>query len=135
MPRVKKLLVKIGINGVALWITTLLVHGVQIQVAPGAPDGTREKVLTVLVAAVIFALVNTFIRPLVLIASFGLLILTLGLITFVINALMLLLTSKICEHYQVRFHVDGFGSALLGALVITVVSLALHAMLPDDVKR
>ena len=62
-------------------------------------------------------------------------ILTLGLITFVINALMLLLTSKICDHYQVRFHVDGFGSALLGALVITVVSLALHSMLPDDVKR
>jgi putative membrane protein len=135
MPRVKKLLVKIGINGVALWITTLVVHGVKIEVAPGAPDSTKEKVITVLVAAVIFALVNTFIKPLVLIASFGLLILTLGLITFIINALMLLLTSKICEHYQVRFHVDGFGSALLGALVITVVSLALHAMLPDDVKR
>ena len=135
MPRVKKLLVKIGINGVALWITTLVVHGVKIEVAPGAPDGTKEKVLTLLAAAVIFALVNTFIKPLVMIASFGLLFLTLGLITFVINALMLLLTSKICEHYQVRFHVDGFGSAILGALVITIVSLALHAMLPEDVKR
>jgi putative membrane protein len=135
MPGVKKLIVKIGINGIALWVTTLLVHGVTIDVASGAPDATKEKVITVLLAAVVFALVNTFVKPLVMIASFGLLFLTLGLITFVINALMLLLTSKICEHYQVRFHVSGFGSAILGALVITVVSLALHAMLPDDVKR
>lgn len=135
MPGVKKLLAKIAINGVALWITTLLVHGVQIQVAPGAADSTKEKVLTVLLAAVVFALVNTFIKPLVMMLSFGLLFLTLGLITFVINALMLLLTSKICEHYSVRFHVDGFVAALLGALVITVVSMALHSLLPDDVKR
>ena len=131
----KKLLLKIGINGVALWVTTLVVSGVKILVDPGAPDATKQKVLTVLVVAVIFAAVNTLVKPLVQIATFGLFILTLGLITFVINALMLALTSKICEHYHVRFHVDGFGSALLGALVISVVSIALHAALPDDVKR
>ena len=131
----KKLLLKIGINGVALWVTTLVVSGVKIQVDPNEPNATREKVLTVLIVAVIFAAVNTLVKPLVQIATFGLFILTLGLITFVINALMLGLTSKICEHYHVRFHVDGFTAALVGALVITVVSLALHAMLPDDVKR
>jgi putative membrane protein len=132
---VKKLLLKIGINGIALWVTTLVVSGVKIVVDPNAPDATKQKVLTVLIVAVIFAAVNTLVKPLVQIATFGLFILTLGLITFVINALMLLLTSKICEHYQVRFHVDGFLSALIGALVITVVSIALHAMLPDEAKR
>ena len=63
-----------------------------------------------LVVAVIFAAVNTLVKPLVQIATFGVFLLTLGLITFVVNALMLALTSKICEHYQVRFHVDGLGA-------------------------
>jgi putative membrane protein len=132
---VKKLLLKIGINGVALWVTTLVVSGVKIVVDPDAPDATKQKVITVLIVAVVFAAVNTLVKPLVQIATFGLFILTLGLITFVINALMLLLTSKVCDHYHVRFHVDGLGAALIGALVISVVSIALHAMLPDDVKR
>ena len=131
----KKLLLKVGINGVALWVTTLIVSGVKIQVAPNAPDHVKQEVITLLIVAAIFALVNTLVKPLVKLATFPLFILSLGLITFVINALMLLLTSKICEHYQVKFHVDGFVSALIGAFVITVVSIALHAMLPDDVKK
>ncbi|ACU77633.1 membrane protein of unknown function [Catenulispora acidiphila DSM 44928] len=131
----KNLLLKIGINGIALWVTTLVVSGVKILVEPNAPNATRQKVLTILIVAIIFAAVNTLVKPLVQIATFGLFLLTLGLITFVINALMLLLTSKICDHYQVRFHVDGLAAALIGALVISVVSIALHAMLPDDVKR
>jgi putative membrane protein len=128
MHGVKNLLIKIGINGLALWVATLIVGGVTLKVSDNAANPTKEKVLTILIVACIFALVNTFIKPLVMIASFGLLILTLGLVTFVINALMLLLTSKICEHYQVRFHVDSFGAALLGSLVITVVSVLLHSV-------
>ena len=135
MRGVKKLLIKIGINGLALWAATLFVSGVQIEAAPNATNETQQKVLTILLVAVIFALVNTFIKPLVMIASFGLLILTLGLITFVINALMLLLTSKICEHYHVRFHVDSFGAALLGSLVITIVSMILHSAEKAESKR
>jgi putative membrane protein len=57
--------------------------------------------------------------------------LTLGLITFVINALMLLLTSWITGKLDVEFHVDGFWPALIGALVITIVGWALDAILPD----
>jgi putative membrane protein len=132
---VKKIAVKIGINALALWAAAYLVHGVHILADPGAPDATKQKVITVLLVAVVFALVNTFVKPLVKLLTFPLFLMTLGLITFVINALMLLLTSKICENYHVRFHVDGFTSALLGSLVITVVSMALHALLPDDVKK
>ena len=131
----KKIAVKIGINALALWAAAYLVHGVHIITDPGAPGATKQKVITLLVVAVIFALVNTLVKPLVMLVTFPLFFLTLGLITFVINALMLLLTSKICDNYHVRFHVDGFTAALLGSLVITVVSLALHALLPDDVKK
>jgi putative membrane protein len=88
----------------------------------------------VLIVALIFGLVNTFIRPVVKLFSFGLIILTLGLITFVINALMLLLTSAICGHFAVHFHVKNFVSALIGSLIITAVSMVLHALLPDDKK-
>ena len=77
----------------------------------------------VLIVALIFGLVNTFIRPVVKLFSFGITLVTLGLFTFVINALMLWLTSKISEHFAVQFHVKNFLSALLGSLVITVVSL------------
>src|SRR5882757_7443634 len=55
MPGVKKLLVKIGINGLALYAATLIVGGVKLKVADGAPDATKEKVLTILLVAVIFA--------------------------------------------------------------------------------
>ena len=64
-----------------------------------------------------------------------LVIVTLGLITFVINALMLWLTSAICAHFAVQFHVKNFISALVGSLIITAVSLLLHAVLPDDKKK
>jgi putative membrane protein len=132
---VKKIAIKIGVNALALWAAAYFVSGVQIQVNAGAPNATKEKVITLLIVAAIFAVVNTLVKPLVKLLTFPLFFLTLGLITFVINALMLLLTSKICESYQVKFHVDGFTSALLGSLVITIVSLALHAMLPDESKK
>ena len=74
---------------------------------------------------------NAFIRPVVKLLALPLIILTLGLITFVINALMLLLTSWITENLDVEFHVEGFWPALIGALVITIVGWALDAILPD----
>jgi putative membrane protein len=132
---VKSIAVKIGINALALWAAAYFISGVQILVAAGAPNATKEKVITLLIVAVIFAVVNTLVKPLVKLLTFPLFFLTLGLITFVINALMLLLTSKICENFQVSFHVTDFKAALLGSLVITVVSLALHALLPDDVQK
>jgi putative membrane protein len=75
--------------------------------------------------------VNALIRPVVKLLALPLIILTLGLVTFVINALMLWLTSWITGQLDVEFHVDGFWPALVGALVITIVGWALDAILPD----
>jgi putative membrane protein len=60
------------------------------------------------------------------------LILTLGLFSLVVNALMLLLTSWLAGKLSLDFHVEGFWAALLGGLIISIVSLALHMVLPDE---
>jgi putative membrane protein len=120
-------LVRVLINAVALWIAALVVSG--ITLAPGASTG--EQVVTVLLVALIFGLVNAFIKPVVKLLSLPLFVLTLGLIIFVINALMLLLTSWISSHTGLAFHVDGFVAALLGALVVSFVSFVLDVVVPD----
>ena len=128
----KKFAIKIAVNAVALWVASLVLKsGITFDQGGGSKV---QLVETVLIVALIFGLVNTFIRPVVKLFSFGLIIVTLGLITFVINALMLLLTSAICSHFAVHFHVKNFVSALIGSLIITVVSMVLHALLPDDKK-
>ena len=73
-------------------------------------------------------------KPVVKVLSFPLLILTLGLLTFVINALMLWLTSWITGKLDVQFHVDGFWAALFGALIITVVGMIINVVLPDKAE-
>jgi putative membrane protein len=128
----KKFLIKIAINAVALWVASLVLKSGITFEHSGASK--VQLVETVLIVALIFGLVNTFIRPVVKLFSIGLIFLTLGLITFVINALMLMLTSAICSHLAVQFHVKNFVSALVGSLIITAVSLLLHAVLPDDKK-
>jgi putative membrane protein len=125
-----RLIVRLLAGAVALAVAAWLIDG--ISVGPGT---TSERVLTLLAVAVIFGLVNAIIRPLVRLISLPLLILTLGLFTFVVNALMLMLTAWIGDQFDLAFEVDGFWSALLGALVISVVSFALNLVLPDNYER
>jgi putative membrane protein len=91
-------------------------------------------VLTLLIVAAIFGIVNAVVKPIAKLVSLPFIILTLGLLIFVINALMLLLTSWITDKLDVQFHVSGFGSALLGSLVITLVGMLLNAVLPDKTE-
>jgi putative membrane protein len=121
-----RLLVRLLAGAVALAVAAGLIEG--ISVGPGT---TGERVLTLLAVAVIFGLVNAIVRPIVRLISFPLFILTLGLFTFVVNALMLLLTAWIGDQFDLAFTVDGFWSALLGALVISVVTFILNVLLPD----
>ncbi|WP_055529163.1 phage holin family protein [Streptomyces graminilatus] len=95
-------------------------------------DSTGKKIGTLIVVALLFGLVNFLVKPLVKLLTFPLFILTLGLITLVVNALMLLLTSWLAEKFDLSFHVDGFWTAVLGGLIISIVSWALHMVLPDE---
>lgn len=89
----------------------------------------------ILIVGMIFGLVNTIIRPLIKLFTFPLLILSLGLFTFVINALMLSLTSWLSESLHLGFHVEGFKPAFWGALVISVVSLLLGCLMPPAEEK
>jgi putative membrane protein len=121
-----RFIVRVLAGAVALAAAAWLIGG--ISVGPGT---TSEKALTLLAVAVIFGLVNAIVRPIARLLSIPLLILTLGLFTFVVNALMLLLTAWIADQFDLAFEVDGFWSALLGAVVISVVTFVINVLLPD----
>ena len=125
----KNLIIRLLVNAIALAAASWLVSGITLQ---GATTGKR--VLTLLIVAAIFGVVNAIVKPVVKVLSFPLLILTLGLLTFVINAVMLWLTSWITGKLDVQFHVDGFWSALFGALIISVVGMILNAVLPEKAE-
>lgn len=105
----------------ALWVATLLPIGIHV--------GAQNQIVTLVVVAIIFGLVNAVIKPIVAGLTCPLYLLTLGLFTFVVNALMLLLTSWLAQQVGLAFIVDGFWAALVGAVVIGIVSFVLSAVL------
>lgn len=116
----------------------LLAHAVGLAVAAWLLDGIsfegadwQEKVPELLLTAVILGLVSFFVKPLVNLLSIPLIILTLGLFLLVTNALMLLLTGWLADKVDVGFEVDGFWTALIGALVITLVAGFVDMVLPE----
>ncbi|MEV3873061.1 phage holin family protein [Streptomyces sp. NPDC049906] len=117
-----KTLANAGALAVAIWLLDKIT----------LTGDTGEAAVALIVVALIFGLVNVVVKPVVKILTFPLFILTLGLITLVVNALMLLLTSWVAEKLDVGFHVDGFWTAVFGGLIISVVSWALNVVLPDD---
>src|SRR5262245_29046628 len=120
-------LLSLIINAVALLITAWVIPGIHLGAA--GPQPTTNDGGTLLMVALIFGFVNAVIRPILILLSLPLEIITLGLFTFVINALMLLLTSWIAQSMGLGFRVDKFLSALLGALIVSVVSFALSRAL------
>jgi putative membrane protein len=129
----RTVLIRLGVNGAALWIAAASVHGIALNKGPHEGNGTLTQRLTVIiVVAAIFAVVNTVVKPVVKLFAIPLFILTLGLIIFVINALMLLITSAICDGLDVPFHVEGFSPAVVGGLVVSFVSWLLNILLPDE---
>lgn len=108
-------LIQILINAAALWVAVQLVDGIGFQ-------GEWWKLLLV---AVVFSLLNTYLRPILRILSIPLTILTFGIFLLVINALMLLLTDAVSGALNLGFTVDGFGAAFLGAIVVAIAGLLL----------
>ncbi|AZM54295.1 hypothetical protein DMA15_18425 [Streptomyces sp. WAC 01529] len=123
----KNFVVKTIANAAALAVAVWLLD--KITLTGGS---TGKKVGTLLVVALLFGLVNFLVKPVVKVLTFPLFILTLGLITLVVNALMLLLTSWLADKFDVSFHVEGFWTAVLGGLIISIVSWAMNVVLPDD---
>lgn len=120
--------IKVVVNAVAIWVATLVVPGLGVSTG----ESLGDQVLTFLVVGLVFGLVNAFIKPVVRLFSLPLYVLTLGLFAFVVNAFMLQITSWISAATPLTFHVeDFFWSAILGAVVVTFVSMVLNLVLPD----
>jgi putative membrane protein len=108
-------ILRLLISAAALWVAIQLVDGIQ-------HTGSSWSLLFV---ALVFGALNAGVRPLLTLLSIPLIIVTLGLFIFVINALMLMLTSWVSGLLDLGFHVDGFWAAFLGGLIVSVVSLLL----------
>ncbi|MEU4694545.1 phage holin family protein [Actinoplanes missouriensis] len=121
------ILIRLLITAVSLWIATLVIDGIDLT-----SDTTAGKAGTLIAVAVIFGVVNAILRPIIKVLGCGLYVLTLGLIALVVNGLLFMLTSWIAGELGLGFHVDGFWpAALLGALLVGVVSWVLNMLVPD----
>jgi putative membrane protein len=116
-----RFLLRLLVNAAALWVATRIVPGV-------SHTGSGLSLLGV---ALVFGLLNALVRPILTILSCPLLILTLGLFTLIINAVILLLTSAVSASFGIGFHVDGFVPAFIGALVVSVVSILLSIFIRE----
>ena len=114
-------LIRLLVNAAALWVATQFVTGVTYHGAA----------LPFIGVALVFGLVNAFIRPILKVFTFPLYIITLGLFAFVLNALMLWLTSSLSSALGLGFHVSGFWPAFFGAVVVSIVSMLLSVLIHD----
>ena len=115
-------LVRLLVNAAALWVATRLVPGVTYSGA----------LVPFLGVALVFGAVNAIIRPVAKLLALPLIILTLGVFAFIVNALMLWLTSSLSAALGLGFHVSGFWAALIGSLVVSIVSTVLWMLVNDD---
>lgn len=114
---------------IARWVVTAAAVAVAAYLVPGIR--VEGGVPALLAVALVLGLVNAVVRPVLRWLSCGLIVLTLGLFIFVINALMLLFAEQVAQGLGIGFAVDGFGAALLGSIVISVVSFLISVLLPE----
>lgn len=117
-----RLVARLLITAISVWVAFEIVPGLSFT----------GSVWTLLAAALIFGLVNAFVRPVVLILSCPLVAMTLGLFVLVVNAVMLWLTIQISDHWQLGLRSEGLLAIFLGSIVIAIVSGLLNLFLPDE---
>jgi putative membrane protein len=116
-----RLILRLLINAVALWLTTLILSP-HVTVVPFAPAGPAEWVLTYLLVALIFGIVNGVIGGIIRVVALPIYLLTLGLVSLVVNGLLLLLVAWISSLIGFGLSVDSFGWGILGALLLGIIS-------------
>jgi putative membrane protein len=121
-----KVVIHVLITAASLFVATAVVPGIQLLAA-----STVSKVITLVVVALIFGVVNAVLKPIVKTIGCLFYILTLGLIGLVVNALLLLLTSWVAAKLSEPFHITGFWPAFWGAIIVGVVSWLLSITLGE----
>ena len=116
-----RLLIRLVITALALYVA--------VRIVPGL--GYEGGALGMLGVALVFGLVNAFVRPVLKLLTCPLILLTMGLFTFVLNALLFLLTAAIANALGIDFHVGGFWPALWGSIIVSVVSFILSVFVRE----
>lgn len=120
-----RFLVRLIFTAAALWVAVRLLEGITYE---GSWAG-------LLIVALVFGLVNAIIRPILYFLTCPFIVATLGLLVFVINAVLLLLTAAFARSLGIDFRVESFVDALVGAIIIGVVSAVLSVFVPDEDRR
>ncbi len=128
------IVIRILVNAVALWITTHIVTELSF--------GSRATILGIIGVAIVFGLVNAFIRPVLKIMTFPLTILSLGLFGLLVNGILLLIVAALSDAFGLHFTVGGYPPdltlsslwwAIVGSIVLSIVSAILNMLpLPGD---
>lgn len=134
-------LITAAANALALWVTTLFLSGVRLEGVVAADsflanaDPNLQAAVYFLLAGAVLGAINMFVRPVVRFLSLPLYILTLGLFFFVVNALMIMLTSWFTGFFDLSLSVDGFWWALAAGIIVGLVNWVLGAFLPEKGAR
>ena len=120
----RSLFIRWLINTLALYVAVQVVDGLHYDKGP----------VGLLIVAAIFGLVNSTLRPILTVLTCPLVLLTLGLFTLVINAVLLMITAWLSSQFDLGFRVDGFWPAFWGALVVSIVSTLLSMMVKEEVR-
>jgi putative membrane protein len=121
-----RFLIRMLASAAALAVATAVVPGIELTTG-----SVTSKVLTLIAVALIFGLINAFLKPIVKIVGCAFYILTLGLIALVVNALLLWLTSWLADKLNLPWHITGFWPAFWGAIIVSVVGWLLSILIRD----
>ena len=124
-----RFLLRLAVSAAALAVATAVLPGIQLTAG-----STTKKILTLIAVALIFGVINAFLKPIIKTIGCLFYLLTLGLVALVVNALLLWLVSVVAGWLKLPFHITGFVPAFLGALIISVVTWLLSVLIPDGKK-
>lgn len=129
-----KFVVWVLVNALGIAVAAQIFDGIWFDGATSGQAELEEKILPLLAVSLIFSLVTAWVSPLAKLLSLPLILLTLGLFLFVVNAAMFLLTGWIADQFDLGFHVEGFWTALGASIVITVVTWVVEAVTDSEVR-
>lgn len=118
-----RILIRWAVNAIALWVA--------VQIVPGL-DHVGESGLSLLLIALIFGLVNALVRPIIVLLTCPLIVLTMGLFILIVNAVMLSITAWLSNMFGLGLVVEGFWPTFWGALVISIVSSVISLLVKDE---
>lgn len=129
-----RFLIRVVVNAFAIWVVTLIPF-LAVEVTPFAPGETLQLVLSLLAVAAVFAIVNTIIGTIIKIVAFPLYILTLGLISLLVNGLLFVITAWFTGWWGWGLSVDDLWHGILAALVISLINWIFGIILRPQLKR